>query len=191
MRPSGFAGRLFAVVMEALNAPAYRFALDMLDLTPNSDVLDIGFGGGRMIELLLRKTSGRVDGVDPTATMVKLASARPSVRRARARTRLCQGADDALDFPPASFDRIVALHTFQFWAAPEVTVQRLRGLLRRRGRVVMILRDHSRRAPAWLPNPLSRGLDEPGATRDLFRDAGFDSRIIKFRDMVGVVGQLP
>jgi len=40
-------GRLFGVLMEAINRPAYRFALELLELGPASDVLEIGFGTGR------------------------------------------------------------------------------------------------------------------------------------------------
>jgi SAM-dependent methyltransferase len=65
-RPEGAAGRVFGILMEAINAPAYRLALELLDLRPNHDVLEIGFGTGRMIELILARTQGRVVGLDPT-----------------------------------------------------------------------------------------------------------------------------
>jgi SAM-dependent methyltransferase len=122
--------------------------------------------------------------------MLRVAKGRSAVRRAGARVDLSLGDDDGLDFPRASFDRIVALHSFQFWAAPEQTVNRLRRLLREGGRVVLVLRDHSKRAPAWLPNPLSRGPDEPDAARRLLDEAGFHARVERRGRMVGLVGQL-
>ncbi|HEY2178741.1 MAG TPA: class I SAM-dependent methyltransferase [Caulobacteraceae bacterium] len=191
MRPQGLRGRLFGVLMEAINAPAYRFALDLIQPGPVGDVLEIGFGTGRMIEILLAATTGRVAGVDPTPTMVEVARARPAIRRAGARAALAQGADDRLDFPPASFDRVVALHSFQFWADPRRTLDRLRTLMRPAGRLVLILRDHSGRAADWLPNPLSRAPGEAEAARGLVEDAGFDASLARRGRMLGVIGALP
>jgi len=41
------------------------------------------------------------------------------------------------------------------------------------GRFVLILRDHSKNPPSWLPNPLSRGIDEIQAAHRLLAEAGF------------------
>ncbi|MGH7022071.1 MAG: class I SAM-dependent methyltransferase [Caulobacteraceae bacterium] len=190
MRPEGLGGRVFGALMEAINAPAYRFALDLLEIEPESDVLEIGFGTGRMIELMLARTSGLVVGVDPARTMVDVANARTTVRRADARVRLSLGSDGDLDFPPASFNRVVALHSFQFWPDPSTTVRHLRSLLRPEGRFTLVLRGHSRGGADWLPNPLSKAADEPEAARRLLADQGFDARLFRRARMVGVVGDL-
>jgi cyclopropane fatty-acyl-phospholipid synthase-like methyltransferase len=187
MRPQGAAGRVFGVLMEAINAPAYRFALDLLALEPTSDVLEIGFGTGRMIELMAEQTAGRIVGVDPTPTMVAAAERR--LRRLGDRVSLSLGGDADLDFTAGGFDRITALHAFQFWPDPAATVRRLRELLRPGARVVLVLRDHERRASDWLPNPLSRAPGEAEAARALLADAGFSARVEHFGHMVGVVGE--
>ena len=173
MRPQGAAGRAFGVLMEAMNAPAYADALALLTLSPTDDVLEIGFGTGRMLELLLASTRGRVCGVDPTPTMLSVAKGRRAVRRAGDRVDLRLGGDADLDWPPASFDRIVALHSFQFWPDPAGTAPRLHALLRPGGRLVLVLRHHRRGDADWLPNPLSRAADERGAAARLFARAGF------------------
>jgi SAM-dependent methyltransferase len=191
MRPQGAAGRLFGVLMELINAPAYRFALDLLETGPASDVLEIGFGTGRMIELLLGATAGRVEGVDPTPTMLEVATHRSLVRRNADRVGLKLGSDQPLDFPKASFDRVVALHSFQFWPDPERSLRRIGALLRPGGRLVLVLRDHSARAPSWLPNPLSRQSGEAEATRSLLAAVGFEPEIVRRGRMAGLVGRLP
>ena len=174
MRPQGAAGRAFGVLMEALNGPAYAYALNLLAVEPASDVLEIGFGTGRMLELMLAATSGRICGVDPTPTMLAVARKRPALRRARARVDLRLGGDADLGWPSASFDRIVALHSFQFWPEPAATAPRLFTLLRPGGRLVLVLRLHrGGGASDWLPNPLSRGPDEQSAAARLFEAAGF------------------
>ncbi|HEY2480821.1 MAG TPA: class I SAM-dependent methyltransferase [Caulobacteraceae bacterium] len=191
MRPQGVAGRIFGVLMELINAPAYRFALDLLELGPANVVLEIGFGTGRMIELLLAATTGRIAGVDPTPTMVEVASRRGQVRRNAHRVSLTLGSDQTLDFPEASFDRVVVLHAFQFWPDPERSLRRIRTLLRPGGRLVLVLRDHSARAPSWLPNPLSRQPDEAEAIRRLLAGLAFEAAIVRRGRMLGLVGRLP
>jgi SAM-dependent methyltransferase len=191
MRPQGLAGRLFGVLMEAINQPSYRSVLELLELGPNSDVLEIGFGAGRMIELLLGATSGRVEGVDPTPTMVDVARRRRLVRRNSGRVGVCLGADQPLEFPQGSFDRVVALHSFQFWPEPQRTLRNVRALLRPGGRLVLVLRDHSRTANARLANPLSRAPGVAEAARQLLTDCGFAASIVTSDGMRGLVAQLP
>jgi len=140
-----------------------------------------------MIELLLAASSGKVAGVDPTQTMVEIASARSAVQRAGDQVALSLGADDRVAFANASFDRIVALHSFQFWAQPERTAPRLRELLRDGGRLVLVLRNHSTGGGDWLPNPLSRRPDEPESAQALLTRAGFDARLVRRGAMLGVV----
>jgi SAM-dependent methyltransferase len=115
---------------------------------------------------------------------------RSIVKREADRVRLSLGGDTDLDEPPASLDRIVALHSFQFWADPAASVWRLRELLRPGGRLVLVLRDHSRGGADWLPNPLSRGTDESEATRRLLAESGFEARLERRGRMVGVVGEV-
>lgn len=175
MRPAGLAGRLFGVVMERINAPAYRLAIAMLEPEPHQHVLEIGFGTGRLVEMLVeRLPEGYVAGIDPTETMVQVARNRRSVRAAPKRVDLRLGKAAALDWPDASFDSVVALHCFQFWPDPGAGLREIRRVLRPGGRCVLILRTHDEHhPPAWLPNPLSRSGNEIGAARTCLSDAGF------------------
>lgn len=175
MRPAGLVGRVFGVAMEWLNASAYRLSLDMLDLKLHESVLEIGFGTGRLVEMLAEYVrDGRVAGVDPTETMVEVAHKRRRVRAAADRIELRLG--DATDLPWASetFDATVALHCFQFWPEPANDLKEIHRVLRPGGRLAIILRNHGRRPPAWLPNPISRSSDEIAGARACLIDAGFE-----------------
>jgi len=77
MRPEAWAGRAFGVLMERLNRPAYRAAARLLAPKDGERFLEIGFGTGRLVELLLAAgPKVAVAGVDPTASMVAVASGR-------------------------------------------------------------------------------------------------------------------
>jgi len=161
--------------MERLNAGAYRRALQMLDPARDAAILEVGFGTLRLIEMLAdRVADGRVAGVDPTETMVAVARNRPALRAAAARVDLRVGEASRLPWPDASFAAVAAVHCFQFWPDPLAGLGEIRRVLRPGERLVLILRRHRPgRAPAWLPNPISRSADEIAGTRAALVEAGF------------------
>jgi len=174
MRPQGLRGRVFGVLMEWLNGGAYRRALEALAPRAGERFLEIGFGTGRFVEMLLAAAPGvEVAGVDPAETMVGVAKGRRGVREAGDRADLRHGRDVPLPFGDRGFDGAVALHSFQFWPDPAHTLLELRRVLVPGGRVVFVLRDHTRGAPAWLPNPVSRSGDEAEGLRGLLAERGF------------------
>jgi ubiquinone/menaquinone biosynthesis C-methylase UbiE len=180
MQPSGVAGRLFGVLMEALNEPAYRAALKALAPVPEDKILEIGFGTGRFTELVLESDPEvNVAGVDSTATMVETAQRRRKIRAAGARADLRQGDASSLPWPEGYFNAVVAIHSFQFWPDPAQAVREIRRVAAPGGRLLLVLRHHARKAPAWLPNPLSRSRDEVRATMDFLETADFEVSQLK------------
>lgn len=174
MRPAGLAGRLFGVVMEKFNAGAYEQAVSLAAPAPGEALLEVGFGTGRLVEILLERVPDvRVAGVDPTPTMVDVARGRRRVARAGDRADLRCGDASRLPWPDASFDAAFALHCFQFWSDPVDGAREILRALRPGGRLVVILREHGARPPGWLPNPLSRTGDEIAAARACFEQAGY------------------
>lgn len=172
MSPTKWFGR----VMEAINAPAYVAATSRLPL--EGAALEIGFGTGKVIEILLKR--GRyelVAGVDPTPEMVDFALKRSVVRQAGARVDLRLGSDAVLPWPECSFSVVLALHCFQFWSDPTRSMREVRRVLRPEGVFRLVLRDHGKTPPAWLPNPISRSGDEIGGLRELLQSSRFDCEL--------------
>jgi ubiquinone/menaquinone biosynthesis C-methylase UbiE len=127
MHPSGVMGRVFGVLMETINEPAYRAALKAVSPLPAERILEIGFGTGRFAELLLESDpTATVAGVDPTATMVETANRRRKIRAAGPRADLRLGDASALPWPDGHFNAVVALHSFQFWPDPSRAVREIR-----------------------------------------------------------------
>lgn len=169
MTPDGLFGR----VMELANLPAYRRALAPIEPLANEAILEIGFGTGKLLELLSDTPGVRLAGVDPTPAMVKRAKSRRRLTALRDRLDLRESADAPLPWPDRSFDAVVAVHSFQFWPDPHDTLSEIRRVLKPKSRLVLVLRDHSRGAPDWLPNPISRAADEPGGAVSALQQAGF------------------
>lgn len=174
MTPSGTLGRVFGVIMEWINAGAYKAALEILSVDSDERILEIGFGTGKLAELLLESNSRiRVAGIDPTETMVNVTRSRHGVRIAGTRTEFRQGDASALPWPSESFDAVVAIHSFQFWSDPEESLREISRILTISGRILLILRDHAKRSVNWLPNRLSRSASEVDDTILLLKHSGF------------------
>lgn len=136
--PRGLGGRLVGRAMGWANARPTRLAVEALDLSPGDDVLDVGCGNGHAVALiaaLLR--DGTVTGVDQSDVMID--QARAANRRAilNGKARLTVGDFNALPFPPASFDRVLAANVIYFWRNPAGMIAQLRGLMRPGGRLVI------------------------------------------------------
>jgi ubiquinone/menaquinone biosynthesis C-methylase UbiE len=155
--PAGFMGKLFGKLMEWTNVDAYRKAIEALAPLPHERFLELGFGTGRFAEMLLLASSDTfVAGLDPTPTMVKVAIDRLAALGLGDRTDLREGIDGSLPWSDDRFNAVIAIHCFQFWPDPDRSIEEISRVLHHNGRIVMVFRDHSKRAPDWLPNPISR-----------------------------------
>jgi ubiquinone/menaquinone biosynthesis C-methylase UbiE len=172
--PSGFAGKLFGKVMEWTNANAYCQALKALAPIDDELFLELGFGTGRFAEMLLSTTTATfLAGVDPTATMVQTATDRLVDQGWSDRIELEQGKDNLLQWEDGLFHAIIAIHCFQFWPDPEQSLTEIGRVLRPEGRIILALRDNTKYAPDWLPNPLSLSGQEVELTKNLLEKHGY------------------
>jgi SAM-dependent methyltransferase len=164
----------FGLIMQVFNAPQYGLALSLLEQAPHSAVLEIGFGSGRFLDMMLgRDKAVTAYGVDPTPAMLDLARRKPKIKRADARADLRLGDAASLPWPAASVDAVLAIHSFQFWSPPEACVAEARRVLKPGGRLILVLRDHAAHAPDWLPNSISRSGREVELTVSLLKQGGF------------------
>ena len=171
--PSGLMGKIFGKLMEWTNADAYKKALKALTPAENERFLEVGFDTGRFAEMLLGRTSKTfVAGIDPTATMVNTALNRLKKGFSN-RIDLRQGTDESLPWDDHQFDGIIAIHCFQFWQDSDRALTEISRVLRPHGRIIIVFRDHSTRAPDWLPNPLSRSGKEVELAIGLLEQYGY------------------
>ena len=168
--------RLFGRIMEWMNGPAYRLALDLIQPQPGQSVLEIGFGTGRLLEMIANTTKDvRIAGIDPTEAMVNMAKARLQSFQGNIHADLRQGPAGALPWGDQSFETVTALHSFQFWQGPQEAVAEIQRVLKPDGRLILILRHHGARPPEWLPNPISRSGDEVNKTISMLKNSGLRS----------------
>ncbi len=117
-RFDGPAGRIAASVMARSNRDMEWAAIGELDGVPDQGwVLNIGFGPGVGIAELARRRPGlMVAGIDPSPTMLQVASRRNRAGVAAGRVALRRAGAEAIPWPRDSFDGIVAVNSIQLWS---------------------------------------------------------------------------
>lgn len=137
--PSGFFGtfvmpRFFNRSSAAIN----QLTLESLALEPADRVIEVGFGGGDLIDRMLPVVSaGSIAGVDFSAEMVAVCAKRfASLAEAGRVDVRCAGADD-LPFAAERFTKACTVNTIYFWSDPAVPLGELWRVLCVGGRLVV------------------------------------------------------
>ena len=130
-------------MLNRANHAAVTAAVKALPLTDGDTVADLGFGGGFGLDLLLRHvgTSGHVDGVDVSATMVSQAARRFRRDIATGRLRLHAASMTELPLATDSLDGAITLNTIYFIPELDLAFAELARVTKRSGRVVIGLGD--------------------------------------------------
>ena len=131
-KPSGLLGRLAGCIManRASNIERNHWTIDLLNIEPDDQVLEIGFGPGIAIEKLAQIIStGKIYGIDHSTTMLKQASKRNKNAIDDKRVSLSVLSVDKVDKLNQKFDKILSANVVQFWPDPLVSFQHLYNVL--------------------------------------------------------------
>jgi ubiquinone/menaquinone biosynthesis C-methylase UbiE len=169
-----------------VQANAGKQLLELLQIAPTADILDVGCGTGNLTAELRRSTSGRVVAIDPAEGMI---------RQARAlygdlAIDFCLNSGDGMEYR-GEFDTIYCSSTFQWFREPAAALSNFARALRPGGTVGIQAPATSRYCPNFIAAidrccrasrlaPLFAGftppwffLDSAGEYRTLFERAGF------------------
>ena len=171
-RPTGPLGWLLGSIMAAETARDNEGTLAYLALKPTDHVLEVGCGHGRTIWRAAAATpNGRVVGLDPSPTMVRMAHRRNHAAVTQGRVRLDQGDAASLPYADASFDKVCATHTLYFWTDLERVARELGRVLKHDGRLVLGFGDDGDMRHAF-PSQVYT-LRSPNDVRAALQHAGF------------------
>ena len=117
-----------------------RWAVALLDVGPDDEILEIGGGPGVAMALVCdRLRGGRITGVDRSATAVERAAARNAQHVAAGRAVLVRGQVTDVSLPPGSVDTVFAVNVNVFWTTPAAAeLGAIRRLLRPRGALHLV-----------------------------------------------------
>lgn len=100
--------------------------------------LDVGCGGGRLIERLLMFDAARVRGLDHSPQMIAVSATRNRPAVQDGRLELKSGEITKLPWPSESFDVVTSANMFFFVEQPAEALGELCRVLRRGGRLVLV-----------------------------------------------------
>ncbi|MGI6322705.1 MAG: class I SAM-dependent methyltransferase [Bacteroidales bacterium] len=111
-----FWGRL---MLAGMNHGHQKMALwcieNHIKLSGNEDVLDIGCGGGQNIANFLKRTNGKVHGIDYSPASVAKSLKKNKKAVTEKRSEIVQANVSAIPFENKTFDLVTAFETIYFW----------------------------------------------------------------------------
>lgn len=84
--------------------------------TGNEDVLDIGCGGGQNIANFLKRTNGKVFGMDYSPTCVEISQRKNREAIQNGRAKIVEADVAKIPFDDNTFDIVTAFETIYFWS---------------------------------------------------------------------------
>ena len=171
--PSGVLGRTLAHVMALETAKANAMVLELLELQPEDQVLEIGFGHGRTLGRAAEMVRNRfLAGVDLSEEMLKVAahSNRRFISQGKMELKLAEST--RIPYPDQRFTKVYSVHTLYFWSEPDKDLQEVRRVLNEGGRLVLGFRPKDEKALAEFPASVYRFYTAE-EVQALLRRAGF------------------
>jgi len=137
-KPSGWLGHLMGPLMNWRHQPLSRWTIELMDIQPDSCILDIGCGGGLTIKEMVRiATGGFIAGVDYSDIMVQQALKRNAADVSARRVVVKKGDIANLPFEDASFDRACTVESFNYWPEPVAGLKEVHRVLKDGGLVAV------------------------------------------------------
>lgn len=184
-RPSGATAR--GIYGDPLyHWPNFRALLEMLALTADDHLFEVGCGGGAFLREALR-SGCRAAAVDHSPDMVRL-TREANAEAVRAGKLVVEQADaSALPFPDWTFTCAVMTGVLGFLPDPVATLTEIRRVLAPGGRVAVLGSDPELRGTPAAPEPMASRLRfyDDGELAELGRAAGFEDVVVESRNLVG------
>jgi ubiquinone/menaquinone biosynthesis C-methylase UbiE len=142
-KPEGFFGKMMVNGMNGGgHADLAHWALSSVQIKEDSNVLDIGCGGGANIARLLQHApQGRVQGVDYSSVSVAKTQKVNAKAIAEGRCQVQEANVAQLPFEENTFDLITAFETIYFWPDIEHCFNEVKRVLKPGGQFVIVNED--------------------------------------------------
>ncbi len=138
--PRGIVGRVLGEQMVRQHIPETTWTISLLNLQPEDQILELGFGAGRAIELAAAQAcNGQVSGIDLSQAMVRAARRRNAQAIKTGRVILHHGDLSTLPFPDSQFDKVFSIQTLYFWPDPPRTLAEIFRVLKPGAMLVVTL----------------------------------------------------
>jgi ubiquinone/menaquinone biosynthesis C-methylase UbiE len=140
-KPVGILGRVSGWIMVYQNRVLNHIAVRKLQPTDADEILEIGFGPGTAVELLLETTPARkIYGIDVSDVMLEQAIARNQKAIDAGRLALLKGSVCDLPFEDHQFTKVFAVSTFHDWPDRVRGLEEIKRVLKPDGMLLLCIR---------------------------------------------------
>ena len=138
-KPRGWLGRLVLRNMNSRHSKVTDWGLAHVEIGTQTDILDVGCGGGRTIgELVVLAPGARVCGIDHSADSVGVSTRVNAEAVAAGRVEVLQGSVSELPYFADTFDLVTAVETNFHWPDLPQGVREILRVLKPDGVLVLI-----------------------------------------------------
>lgn len=113
--PRGVIGKLMTWAMNRANNVMYIGIVDELKISPQTKILDVGFGNGYLEKLIIQKARCSITGIDISEDMVNKAVENNRRYVASGNMKFQLGDCCDLSFKDKTFDVVTTMNTIYFW----------------------------------------------------------------------------
>jgi arsenite methyltransferase len=172
--PHGWLAPVAARMLNRANRPLIQSAIDLLAVQPGDRVLEVGFGGGLSLAMLLDEVgAGQVLAIEPSPEMVRRARRMHATEVQAGRLVVEVARADDIPAADASVDRVLSVQTIFFWGDTQAGLAEVRRVLVPGGRLALAVMPEEIQVRFGFGNGEAQLFGE-GHLVDAVNQAGFD-----------------
>jgi ubiquinone/menaquinone biosynthesis C-methylase UbiE len=139
-RPRGILGLIAANAMKKPNQVAYDKIIEMMDIRPGDQLLEIGCGEGRGIRQIMQdRIDCEIDAIDFSMLMVKKAMRNNKNAVIEKRANIIYGDFTEYDFKDKRYSKIFAINVIYFWKELQPVFKKLFSLIKSNGQLYLYM----------------------------------------------------
>jgi len=152
--PVGIKGRLAGTLMNFIHSNQYKrilkkYIIDYVDTNNHISILDIGCGGGKVINLFYSMlTKSKIYGIDHSSDMVRLSRKVNKTGIRDGRVSIVQGSVNRLPYSDNFFDIITAFDTINFWNEFDKSINEIKRVLKQKC-IFVIVNGYPKEGTKW------------------------------------------
>jgi len=137
-KPAGLMGKVFGVLMNRVNKDLNKFMLENLQLEGVDQVLEIGFGDGKLIrEMASFLPKGKVVGIDFSDAMVNQARKNNKKEITQGLVEILNASIENIPFDDGRFNKACSANTLYFWPNPEQNAKEVYRILKENSQFIL------------------------------------------------------
>ena len=138
IQPKGFFGKLMLKIMNKTHGTLFKSGLSYINVSENNKLLDVGFGGGKVLKTISRRYENvLLFGIDFADIAIKVASKNNKKDIQTGKMTLIKADIEIIPFPDQFFDVITAFQTHYHWQNIESKMKEIFRVLSENGQFLI------------------------------------------------------